>query len=389
MLPLPALVLQESGLHRSIAMNSLSRLGYSAVAISSAAMALARLRSLGAVRLLLCDLRSNPTARLDFLQTVACERLANAVIITDELAPGCWPALKQLLSLQGLPAVHLGTGPATHETLLSLLRGFDPARTPGRPILASDVTPSDEEVACALRQGGFRAVLQPKVSVSCGEIHGYEVLARWLRPDGEVLLPGRFLAALRRCGLIDALLFDMMEQALRQLDHCGGCGLGLAFNLEPEQIARHGFAKEIEHQLQRLGLDPGNVTFELTESGLVQAPIHSLHCLLHLRLLGCGLAIDDFGSGHSSLQRLMELPFSELKLDRSFLVEADDPRRHAVLANAVALGRTLGLPVVAEGVETEDQLHHLQHLGCDYAQGFLFGTPVITSMFNDRMMTCA
>ena len=133
--------------------------------------------------------------------------------------------------------------------------------------------------------------------------------------------------------------------------------------------------------MQRREIDPRNVTFELTETSPLHAPPLSLENVLRLRLLGCGLAIDDFGCGHSTLQRLVELPFTELKLDRGFLanLNSGDPRRLTVLTNTLALGRELGLHVVAEGVENAGQHRQLQSLGCVAAQGYLFGKPVATT----------
>ncbi|GIZ12058.1 EAL domain-containing protein [Pseudomonas sp. NCCP-436] len=109
----------------------------------------------------------------------------------------------------------------------------------------------------------------------------------------------------------------------------------------------------------------------------IETPAVSLDNLLQLRELGCGLAIDDFGSGHSTLQRLLELPFTELKLDASFLSQLEDPRRRVVIESALALGRALNIPAVAEGVETAEQLKLLESLGCERAQGFYLGRPLL------------
>lgn len=374
-----ALILQNPGLHRSIAASSLPRLGYvDALELSCENLALQRLRESGGADLLLCDLRAAPAARLALLRTAAREQLVRAVVITGELPPGIWPALARLLDLQGVYARYLGNEPATHERLQKALGQFDPlqARAPALPTLCE--LPAEQEVIAALSRGEIRAALQPKISVSSGATCGFEVLARWQRQDGSLLPPSAFLPTLRRHGLLDALLFELLDQAVTLLRAHGRDDLGLAFNLDPVQLAEPGFGAWLEQQLQRLGADPGRITFELTESGLLQAPAISLDNLLHLRLLGCGLAIDDFGSGQSTLQRLLELPFTELKLDASFLAGLDEePHRQSVLASAVALGRALALPVVAEGVENAGQLQHLQGLGCERVQGFHLGRPLM------------
>lgn len=375
--PLSALILQASGLHRTTAVTALHHLGYNFLSeVSSNALALDRLRSVGGVHLLLCDVRIDPVPRLEFLQTVARERLAHGVVVSGEMAPGTWSALAHLLLLQGMKVFWLGNEPATLDRLRTLLSDFEP-QAPQRAIALRD-RGNDGDIGLALGRGEIRAALQPKVSVATAQIYGFEVLARWHREDGQVLPPDQFLPALRRGGLLDALLFNLMEQAHGALRAHGRTDLELSFNLEAEQIAQTDFAASVERELQRWDINPRNVTFELTETSPLHAPPLSLENVLRLRLLGCGLAIDDFGCGHSTLQRLVELPFTELKLDRSFLAHLNtgDPRRLIVLTNALALGRELGLQVVAEGVENASQHRQLQSLGCEAAQGHLFGKPV-------------
>ncbi|WP_447750218.1 EAL domain-containing protein [Pseudomonas nicosulfuronedens] len=381
MSPLSALVLQASGLHRSTAITALHHLGYSFLSeVSSNAFALDRLRSLGGVHLLICDVRVDPVARLEFLQTVAREHLAQGVVVSGELAPGTWTALAHLLQVQGMKVYWLGNDAATLERLRALLSDFQPQETSST--LPHQVEQAKEgSISEILGNGALRAYLQPKVTVATAQIYGFEVLARWQREDGQLLAPGEFLPALRRSGLLDKTLYELMRQAIEALRAHNRADLELSFNLESEQLAQTDFASTVERILRRLEMEPRNVTFELTETSPLHAPPLSLENVLRLRLLGCGLAIDDFGSGHSTLQRLVELPFTELKLDRTFLAELNngDPRRLIVLRNALVLGKELGLKVVAEGVETANQHRQLQGLECEAGQGHLFGKPVATS----------
>jgi EAL domain-containing protein (putative c-di-GMP-specific phosphodiesterase class I) len=379
--PLSALILQTSGLHRSTSVTALHHLGYDLLAeVSSNTVALDRLRNLGGVHLLLCDARIEPLARLEFLQAVARERLAQGVVVSGEMAPGTWTALAHLLQLQGLKVFWLGNEPATLERLRTLLADFRPAQAqlalPLREVQDGD----NGDTASLLLQGALRAYLQPKVAVASTQVYGFEVLARWQLEDGKLLLPGEFLPAMRRAGRLDEMLFELMGQATQALRATGRQDLKLSFNLEAEQIAEPAFAAEVERALRKLEIDPARITFELTESSSLHAPTLSLENVLRLRLLGCGLAIDDFGCGHSTLQRLVELPFTEMKLDRHLVADLNggDPRRRIVLNHALALGRELGLRVIAEGVENDVQLRQLQELGCEAAQGYLFGKPMAT-----------
>ncbi|WP_448681531.1 EAL domain-containing response regulator [Pseudomonas nicosulfuronedens] len=379
--PLSALVLQASGLHRSTAVTALHHLGYSFLSeVSSNAFALDRLRTQGGVHLLICDVRIDPVARLELLQTVARERLAHGVVVSGEMAPGTWSALSHLLQLQGMKVFWLGNEAATLERLRALLTDFQPKEAQlGLPL--GETGGDDGENANLPARGQLRAYLQPKVSVATAQVYGFEVLARWQLEDASVLPPGEFLPGLRRAGKLDRMLFELMSQAAEALRAFGNSELKLSFNLEAEQIAQTDFAAAVERTLRGLDIDPRRITFELTENSPLHAPPLSLENVLRLRLLGCGLAIDDFGCGHSTLQRLMELPFTEMKLDRHLVADVNngDPRRLIVLRNALALGRELGLRVIAEGVENAAQLRQLQHLECDCAQGYLFGRPMDAS----------
>jgi EAL domain-containing protein (putative c-di-GMP-specific phosphodiesterase class I) len=377
--PLSALILQTSGLHRSTSVTALHHLGYDLLAeVSSNTIALDRLRSLGGVHLVLCDARIEPLARLEFLQTVARERLAHGVVVSGEMAPGTWSALAHLLQLQGLKVFWLGNEAATLERLRSLLADFQPARPQLALPLRDARAGEDGDVAQLPMQGGLRAYLQPKVAVDSAQVYGFEVLARWQLEDGKVLLPDEFLPAMRRAGRLDEMLQELMKQAAGALRNSGRQDLKLSFNLEAVQIAEPTFAADVERMLRELEMDPARITFELTESSALHAPALSLENVLRLRLLGCGLAIDDFGCGHSTLQRLVELPFTEMKLDRHLVADLNggDPRRLIVLTHALALGRELGLRVIAEGVENAVQHRQLQELGCAAAQGYLFGKPM-------------
>ncbi|MFS2122725.1 EAL domain-containing protein [Pseudomonas sp. Pseusp97] len=379
MSPLSALVLQASGLHRSTAVTALHHLGYSFLSeVSSNAFALDRLRSQGGVHLLICDVRIDPVARLEFLQTVARERLAHGVVVSGEMAPGTWSALAHLLQLQGMKVFWLGNEAATLERLRALLADFQPREAQLGLPLGESTPGEDGETTNLPARGQLRAYLQPKVCVATAQVYGFEVLARWQLEDAGVLSPDEFLPGLRRAGKLDGMLFELMSQAVEALRAQGNTDLKLSFNLEAEQIAQTGFAATVERTLHALRIDPRRITFELTENSPLHAPSLSLENVLRLRLLGCGLAIDDFGCGHSTLQRLMELPFTEMKLDRHLLADLNngDPRRLIVLRNALALGRKLGLRVIAEGVENAAQLRQLQQLECDCAQGYLFGRPM-------------
>jgi EAL domain-containing protein (putative c-di-GMP-specific phosphodiesterase class I) len=187
------------------------------------------------------------------------------------------------------------------------------------------------------------------------------------------------MSVLERCGLLDDLLFSQLEQALglHQSARAQGFALNMAFNLQTVQLANPELANTLKATLARHAVAGSSLTFELTESGLLEAPATSLESLVRLRMMGCRLSIDDFGAGFSSLQRLCQLPFNEIKLDAEFIRSLEyEPRCRAAISSTLALGETLGMAVVIEGIETDAQRRELLALGCTQGQGYWYARPM-------------
>ncbi|PTT90487.1 hypothetical protein DBR29_13435, partial [Pseudomonas sp. HMWF005] len=220
---------------------------------------------------------------------------------------------------------------------------------------------------------------QPKFNLHTGEVCGVEVLCRWLHPTRGIISPALFMPVLERCGLLDALLFTQLEQALLVQSSAReqGFALNIAFNLQATQLASGELTSTLLSLLARHASTGASLTFELTESGLLEAPATSLETLVRLRMMGCRLSIDDFGAGFSSLQRLCQLPFNEIKLDADFIRNLEhEPRCRAAISSTLALGETLGMSVVIEGIETDAQRRELLALGCTQGQGYWYARPM-------------
>lgn len=225
----------------------------------------------------------------------------------------------------------------------------------------------------SMASGQMQAYFQPKFDLQTGHVEAAEALARLHHPVKGLLLPGVFLAQVDRCGLMDALFLAQLNQGLclQQQALAQGQQLNIAFNLKAEQLADVKLIVQIEAALSAYGLPGEGLTFELTEGSVIKAHQRSLDNAMYLRTLGCRLSIDDFGSGYSSLYRLCELPFNEIKLDRSFVAGLEhEPRCKAVIRNTLALGRALGAEVVLEGIETDAQRLQLLELGGVQGQGY-------------------
>jgi EAL domain-containing protein (putative c-di-GMP-specific phosphodiesterase class I) len=199
---------------------------------------------------------------------------------------------------------------------------------------------------------------------------------RWNSPERGNVPPGEFIPIAEACGAIIAIGGWVVEAACAEAARWSA-PLRVAVNVSPAQIQRGDFASVVAAALARAGLDPARLELEVTESLLIHDPVHALLTLRRLKALGISIALDDFGTGYSSLTTLRTFEFDRVKIDRSFIEDLPDNAGSAAIVRAVlGLGRGLGLPVVAEGVETPAQLAALRAEGCAEVQGYLIGRPM-------------
>ena len=232
----------------------------------------------------------------------------------------------------------------------------------------------------ALELGEFRVYYQPIVSLQSDKIVSFETLTRWQRPEGLVM-PGDFIAVADEIGVILSINRALVREACQQVlswQAQFGCEppLCVSANIAPKQFAQPDLAKQIGTILDETGIDPANVELEITEQIAMSDPERSRCVLSELKALGVRLSIDDFGTGYSSLSRLQGFPVDTLKIDRTFVSKMErDPETYEIVRIIVMLAHNLGLTVIAEGTENENQVNQLKRLGCELAQGYLFGKP--------------
>ncbi len=237
------------------------------------------------------------------------------------------------------------------------------------------------ELKRALDAGQIAVHYQPQVDLASGRITGVEALARWFHPELGAVPPDRFIPVAEETGLILPLGEAVLRAACRQAAAWAERGrpLPVAVNLSPRQLRHPRLPETIASILAETGCRPAWIELEITESAAMADPAAAQAMLARLRGMGLSIAIDDFGTGHSSLARLTRLPVDKLKIDKSFIPAAPDAPQSredaAVVVAIVALGRQLGLRVVAEGVETARQRDWLAAIGCHQGQGWLFGRP--------------
>jgi EAL domain-containing protein (putative c-di-GMP-specific phosphodiesterase class I)/ActR/RegA family two-component response regulator len=231
-----------------------------------------------------------------------------------------------------------------------------------------------KSLAAAIEDEKIIVHYQPKADLRTGLMRGAEALARWKHPELGFVPPDQFIQMAERHQLIYPLTLSVMNQAMLQAAAWQSRGLHfpLAINLSPLLLERVDLPQEIAAMAEGHGLPPDTIVFEITESSLVAQPGVALSVLARLRLKGFGLSIDDYGTGFSSMRQLARIPFTELKIDRSFVRGASQrDSLQVILHSAVDMANQLGLTSVAEGVETIEEWRLLQRYGCTLAQGWL------------------
>lgn len=209
---------------------------------------------------------------------------------------------------------------------------------------------------------------EPKIDLVSGRLCGFEILAKWRGLSAEYFIP-----QVEQFGLLDRMLFSLIAQGSRFINELNRDDLEISFNISPGQTCSSHFAERLDRVISSCFPRPRNIMLELTENNAIAAPLACLENIIELRWYGYGLALDDFGSGFSALERLCCLPFTEIKLDKYFIHHVnEDPKCKKIIQGSIDLAGSLNLPLVIEGIETLDQLDVITSMGGKLAQGFLF-----------------
>jgi EAL domain-containing protein (putative c-di-GMP-specific phosphodiesterase class I) len=243
----------------------------------------------------------------------------------------------------------------------------------------------------ALARGELELHYQPQVEIATGRIAGLEALMRWRHAERGFVSPAQFIPIAEESDLIQSLGEWALRTACRQLAQWDACGCPvprMAVNVSARQFRSPGFVDMVARTLHEHGVYPPRLELEITEGVLIDRREEAVSILEQLKALGVQVAVDDFGTGYSSLSYLSRLPIDCLKIDRSFVNETAKGGRDAVIAQAIiSLGHALGLRVLAEGVETREQLEFLRRHGCNEYQGYLFSRPCAVDALTAMLAT--
>ena len=252
---------------------------------------------------------------------------------------------------------------------------------PGMRARKTDRLSIESSLRRALERNEITLLYQPIIRLDDRAVAGFEALARWNHPKLGRLSPVEFISIAEETGLIVELGLSVLDRAARQLSTWQRTlrhrdSLFCSVNVSSRQLLRHDLIQDLRTVLARVPLARGSLKLELTESVVMENPEHAAQMLQRIRELGAGLALDDFGTGYSSLSYLQRFPFDTIKIDQSFVRTTAKGTRPVILRSIIALAHDLGMDIVAEGAETESDAVELSQLGCEYAQGFVFGEPM-------------
>ena len=252
-----------------------------------------------------------------------------------------------------------------------------------RTKVESGLTP--QELSRAIRDREICPYFQPRVRIDTGKVVGFEALARWEHPYKGTILPGDFIPLAEQNGLIHDLTMLMLDRTFAEkvarfeTDE----SLEISLNISARLLNDLNLPERLAKKAADYGLAPSEIVLEVTESALAEEVAKSLDILIRLRMKGFLLSVDDFGTGYSSMLQLQRVPFSELKIDRSFVVNMDADEDYQICEAVIGLGHKRGMKVIAEGIETKASWDRLKKLNCDLGQGYLFGKPMRAVEFED------
>jgi len=375
----PILVVDDESQLLKVMERMLTSMGCSAVeTFDRGELALARLETDAAPPgLILLDLNMPRMDGVEFIRGLVDRAYRGHLIIVSGEDERVLQSVKQLVRAHGISELgHLvkPVRPAALEALLAKWGAMGRQdRRPGKAPYGADA------VRAAIEQGQLTNFYQPKVSLATGEFVGVEALVRWQHPTDGMIFPDQFIGVAESNGLIDALTRTVVRTAIVQtrIWNLEGIVRRMAVNVSMDNLASLDFAEFVRSATAAENVMPASIQLEVTESRLMQDLRGPLETLTRLRLQRFGLSIDDFGTGHSSLTQLRDIPFDELKIDRSFVHGvAHDETVRAIYSASLNLAKQLHMQIVAEGVEDRDDWEFLRSTGCNYAQGYFIGRPM-------------
>lgn len=322
---------------------------------------------------------------LEFLHRARRAAWARSVVVMIDYPADLKRSVASLEVLATVELLGVLSSPLQVNAVEALLDRFLQRCRAKLPVLAKQPfkLPSEIDVCRAFSAGEFKSWYQPKFNMLNGNLVGIEALVRWYHPVRGLLLPKDFLTAVLAYDLIDEMFKVMLGKGVSLLKKLRDWGVDveLGFNMHTSQMSRRELVTYIQKTLADERLPGAALLFEFTENGLLQLPLDTQVNLMRLRMLGCALAIDNFGLGFSSFELLSRIPFTQLKLEGKFVDSFLNSHQCAIIASAQALARTLNMNLVVEGIGSQAARDELLEMGCVFGQGYYLAPPMSEDQF--------
>jgi EAL domain-containing protein (putative c-di-GMP-specific phosphodiesterase class I)/ActR/RegA family two-component response regulator len=319
---------------------------------------------------------------VEIMRLLAARKCKSKIIISSGMGTRVLDAARRSAAEHGLDILGVISKPISKKAL-HLLVGDGSGALPPTPVEAPKADVDNFEIEKATLQGAldrhqFELAYQPKIWCRSGAPAGFETLVRWRHPEKGIIMPDRFIRIAEETGLIDEMSAQIFDQGLAWFSDAFPRGeLKLSLNISAKSLVDLHLVDSLSNLCREYRVAPDRIVLELTETSAMTDPILSLDLMTRFRVKGFQLSIDDFGTGFSSMVQLARLPFSEIKVDRSFVMNARESQEsRTIIKSVIELGHSLGLVVIAEGVEDSETFSYLNGLGCDLAQGYLIARPM-------------
>lgn len=382
---LRVLVAEDHNFQRKAVVHMLNTLGVEGVLqANSGKQALEILKSEQAPDIVLSDLDMPEMDGMEFIRHLGELHMGISIIIMSSLDSALITSVEKMARSYGLRLLGAVEKPLFLEQLKKLLVMHQQAQKKTVRATASKASFGLDEVLQAVREGQIKLFLQPKVELKTGRLIGAEALARWVHPEQGIVAPDAFIPLLEQSGKMEDITFLMLEKTATacRLLHEKGHSLVMSVNLSLSSLGDTTLAERITGVVRGAGVEPHHITLEVTESAAMTDVAHALENLARLRMRGFGLSIDDYGTGFSSMQQLTRVPFSELKIDRSFVTDCTTNHSlRVIIESSIDMAHKLCVKSVAEGVETQEEWDMLKGMNCDVVQGYFIAKPMDSAAF--------
>ena len=336
------------------------------------------------LKIIVLDLSMPGVDGIELIRLIAEKQCTASIILMSGMDSSVLHSAKNIAEGRGLNVIKCLEKPVSIDVLEAVL--LDNTNNVKQKNSRSQLfSLTREDLQEAIKKQHIVPFFQPKVDLKTREVIGAEALARWIHPEKGIVPPDQFIALSEKENLIHDLTFLMLDESLKQCSQWlkSGKRLNIAVNMSPQVLTDLNFPDWLFAEIIKYDLDPSQVIIEVTESSLFNELNDSLDILTRLRLKGFKLSIDDYGTGYSSMKQLKSVPFTELKIDQSFVKEGDtDSEARIICKSTIELGHKLNMSVIAEGIETESVFNILKESGCNEGQGYFIGKPMAAIDFD-------